>query len=119
VRDRRGAARDRARSAAARQPGLARARQGAGAPQPPPPHPGEAALRQERGEPIAVHLERDERDLLVASDPDTFFFTPHWASSPSVLVWLDRVDPDLLRELITDAWRARAPKRLVRELDGR
>jgi hypothetical protein len=81
--------------------------------------PEEEALRRERGEPIAVHLERDERDLLVASDPGTFFFTPHWASSPSVLVWLDRVDPDLLRELIADAWRARAPKRLVREFDRR
>jgi len=35
------------------------------------------------------------------------------------LVRLATVRPDELRELLTDAWRLVAPKRLVRELDGR
>ena len=29
-----------------------------------------------------------------------------------MLVWLESIDDQLLRELLIDAWRARAPKRL-------
>jgi hypothetical protein len=35
-----------------------------------------------------------------------------------VLVRLDAVDREELRELLTDAWRARAPKRLADGFDG-
>jgi len=36
-----------------------------------------------------------------------------------VLVRLDAVDPGQLAELVEDAWRVRAPKRLVAEYDAR
>ena len=57
-------------------------------------------------------VERDERELLLRDDPETYFITPHWQTSPHILVWLARADEERLRELLTDAWRARAPKRL-------
>jgi hypothetical protein len=78
--------------------------------------PDEDELRAARGEFVAVYIDRDERELLLQDDPRTFFVTPHWQTSPFVLAWLDSADPRRLRELIEDAWRARAPKRLVREL---
>ena len=34
-----------------------------------------------------------------------------------VRVRLDRIEPDEARELVLDAWRLTAPKRLVREYD--
>jgi hypothetical protein len=34
------------------------------------------------------------------------------------MVWLARVDVDRLGELVTDAWRMRAPASLAGELDG-
>ena len=37
---------------------------------------------------------------------------------PGVLVLLERVCVEELRELLADAWRLRAPARLVAELDG-
>jgi hypothetical protein len=49
---------------------------------------------------------------LLADDPDVYFTTPHFDGHPSVLVRLDRVDPADLEELVTEAWLARAPKRL-------
>ena len=79
--------------------------------------PEEDALRRERGEVVAIRAERGLREALLAANPQTFFVTPHWASSPSVLVWLDTVSTDELHELITEAWRARAPRRLVRAWD--
>ena len=50
---------------------------------------------------------------LVADDPDVFFTIPHFDGYPAVLVRLGRVALDELDELIEDAWRLRAPKRLL------
>jgi hypothetical protein len=79
---------------------------------------GEDQMRRDRGELIAVRTDHGEREALMQMDPQTFFFTPHWESSPSVLVWIGSVDDALLRELLIDAWRSRAPKRLAREWEG-
>ncbi|MBM9469501.1 MmcQ/YjbR family DNA-binding protein [Nakamurella leprariae] len=55
-----------------------------------------------------------DKDALIAENPESCFTTPHFDGHPAVLVWLDRVGEDLLAEMITDAWRVRAPKRLIR-----
>lgn len=59
-----------------------------------------------------------DQEALVRGDPDVFFITPHYENWPYVLVRLEAVDPGQLAELVEDAWRTQAPKRLVRELDG-
>lgn len=47
-----------------------------------------------------------EREGLAASDPDTFFWTPHHERSPLlVLVRLGRVEAGELEELLRDAHR--------------
>ena len=53
------------------------------------------------------------KEALLADDPDVFFTTPHFDGYPAVLVRLERIAPDELEELITEAWLARAPKRLA------
>jgi hypothetical protein len=58
-----------------------------------------------------------EKDFLLRADPGKFFTTPHYDGHPSVLVRLEAVDRDELSELLTDAWRVRAPKRLAQSLD--
>jgi hypothetical protein len=50
---------------------------------------------------------------LIADDPRVYFTTPHFDGYPAVLFALDRIAVDGLTELITDAWLARAPRRLV------
>jgi hypothetical protein len=59
-----------------------------------------------------------EREALLQGEPDTFFSTPHYDGYPAVLVRLERVDPVELAELIEDAWRLQAPKRLVAEYES-
>jgi hypothetical protein len=53
-----------------------------------------------------------EKEALLASDPATFFTTPHYDGHPTVLVRLEAVDEAELTELIVDAWLARAPARV-------
>jgi hypothetical protein len=57
------------------------------------------------------------KQALLASDPDAFFTTPHYDGSPIVLVNLEKIDHEELRELITDSWLIKAPPRLRREFE--
>jgi hypothetical protein len=75
-----------------------------------------ARLRED-GETLVVRAGIEERDVLIASAPEKFFLTPHYQAHPWVLVRLSRVEADELRELLTDAWLLRAPKRLAARLD--
>jgi hypothetical protein len=56
-----------------------------------------------------------EKEALLASEPDKFFTTPHYDGHPTVLVHLAAVDEDELRELITESWLLKAPKRVLKE----
>jgi len=55
------------------------------------------------------------KEALLADDPDVFFTTPHFNGYPAILVRLDRIAVEDLREVIVEAWLARAPKRLAQE----
>lgn len=53
-----------------------------------------------------VTVKTQERDVLAASDPTTYFWTPHHERSPSlVLVRLDSVADDELAELLQESYR--------------
>jgi hypothetical protein len=67
---------------------------------------------------LVVRCDLAERAALLAEDPETFFVTPHYQTYPGVIVRLATVRPDQLRELLTEAWRLVAPKRLVQEVDN-
>jgi hypothetical protein len=55
----------------------------------------------------------DEKEELLASDPEKFYTTTHYDGYPAVLVKLAAVDVDELRELIIDSWCNKAPKRVL------
>jgi hypothetical protein len=57
-------------------------------------------------------LDLEDKEALLRSDPDVFFTTPHYDGYAYVLVRLDRIGREQLAELVEDAWRLRAPKRL-------
>jgi hypothetical protein len=54
------------------------------------------------------------KEALLADDPSVYFTTPHFDGYPAILVQLDRIGLDDLREVIVEAWLARAPKRLAK-----
>ena len=62
--------------------------------------------------------DRDERPLLVASNPDAYRLTPHFEASPAfLLIWLEHIDEDEVRERLIDAWLIQAPKRLAAQYE--
>jgi hypothetical protein len=60
----------------------------------------------------------EEKAALIAADSAVFFTEPHYNGYPAVLVRLDAIGEDELGELLADAWRAAAPRKLLSELDG-
>jgi hypothetical protein len=59
-----------------------------------------------------------DKDALLLGDPDVFFTTPHYDNYPVVLVRLDVVSDAVLAELIEDAWRTQAGKRVIAAFDA-
>jgi hypothetical protein len=58
-----------------------------------------------------------EKQALLLGEPEVFFTTSAYDGLPLVMLTLSQVTVDRLRELVTDAWRMRAPDALVRDLD--
>jgi hypothetical protein len=69
---------------------------------------------------IAVLFVGDEaeKQALLLGEPEVFFTTSGYDGLPLVMLRLEAVDAERLAELITDAWRMRAPHTLVREADA-
>ena len=54
---------------------------------------------------LAVRMEFDQRDELIAADPKTYYLTDHYLDYPCVLVRLARVHPDALPDLLRMGWQ--------------
>ena len=69
---------------------------------------------------IAVLFVGDEaeKQALLLGEPEVFFTAPGYDGWPLVMLRLGQVDVERLTELVTDAWRMRAPRDLAGELDG-
>jgi len=53
------------------------------------------------------------KEALLAEDPSVYFTTSHFDGYAAILVRLERISDEELEEVVTEAWLARAPKRLV------
>ena len=63
---------------------------------------------------LAVRVrDLDEKDAILAVQRPGFFTISHFDGYPAVLIQLDAVEPDDLRDAIVDAWLARAPRKLA------
>ncbi len=54
-----------------------------------------------------------EKEAMLAANPEAFFTIPHFDGYPAVLVQLNEVTEDALREAVLDGWRACAPPGLA------
>ena len=59
-----------------------------------------------------------EKQALLLGEPGIFFTAPEYGGLPLVLLRLSEVDARRLAELVTDAWRMRAPAELAARFDG-
>ncbi len=66
---------------------------------------------------VWVDSEEEKRALLMA-EPDVFTTTPHYDGYSIILARLTAVTPAAATELVTDSWRLRAPRSLVRQWES-
>jgi hypothetical protein len=78
---------------------------------------GFARLRTEAEGLLVVMCDLDEKAALLASGDPAFTTTAHYDGHGAILVDLDRVDRGQLTELLTEAWRSKAPVRLRKAFD--
>ena len=69
---------------------------------------------------LVVRVDFEQREEMMAADPETYYITDHYLNYPWILVRLARVHPDALRDLIRMAWRsaAESKRRVVRKRPG-
>ena len=72
----------------------------------------------EDGEQITLRATFDERDALVAADPDSFVITDHHRAYEWVVVRLAAVPAPVLEELLVESWRRAAPAQLRKQWDA-
>jgi len=70
------------------------------------------------GTSVTIKAPKEAQAALVGSEPETFSVPAYVGQHGWVAVRLDRVDADELAELIDEAWRMTAPKRLVKAYDA-
>lgn len=74
-----------------------------------------ARMRDDGAVLVAFVADQEDKAALIAGEPEVFFSTPHYDGYAIVLVRLEAVGEAQLRELLVDAWRVRAPRRLAAE----
>ena len=73
-----------------------------------------AMNKQAEPDTLVVRTDFEQRDLLIAEEPDVYYLKDHYKTFPVVLVRLKRVTPDAMRDLLSGAVRvvnATQPKR--------
>jgi hypothetical protein len=76
-----------------------------------------AALADD-GSQASVKATRQEQEALLAAAPETFGVPAYVGRHGWVSIQLATADPAEVRELLTEAWRQTAPKRLVASFDA-
>jgi hypothetical protein len=63
---------------------------------------------------VAVRVEDlGEKEAVLAANPGAFFTIPHFDGFSAILIRLDQVSAEALRDAVTDGWLACAPPRLT------
>ena len=60
----------------------------------------------------------EDKEAMIASEPEKFFTIDHYEGHPIVLVRLEGIDVDEVREMIVESWRLRSGKTLVKKWDA-
>lgn len=68
---------------------------------------------------MGLRLTPEHQSVLVAEDPEVFRAPPnYWGRQGWTMVTLSKADPDQLADLLADAWRRLAPKKLIAAYDA-
>ncbi|HZL94461.1 MAG TPA: MmcQ/YjbR family DNA-binding protein [Vicinamibacterales bacterium] len=76
-----------------------------------------ARLRSEAEGWLAIRCDFLARDMLLEADPAAFHLTDHYRDYPMILVDLTKIRKGALLDILEQAWRMTASKKLIREYD--
>ncbi|GAA5077236.1 MmcQ/YjbR family DNA-binding protein [Nocardia iowensis] len=76
---------------------------------------GFGRLRAEAEGGLVLACELGEKEALLASGDPAFYTTPHYDGHPYILIDLDRVGTEQLREMLDDAWWLTAPAKIRKQ----
>ena len=76
------------------------------------------ARLKEDGETLVLRMDFESRTFLLREQAEIFHLTDHYRDYPWILVRLPRVTAERMAELLDDAWRLVAPRRLVANRDA-
>jgi hypothetical protein len=77
-----------------------------------------AHLQQDE-ESLLIKIDYFKRDILLNAEPETFYVTDFYRCYPMMFIRLSNIDRKTLGDLLEQAWRLTAPKRLVEAYDGK
>jgi hypothetical protein len=80
---------------------------------------GFARLRTEAEGGLMLMCSLDEKARLLESGDPAYYTTPHYDGYGAIIVNLAAIERDALNELITQAWRIKAPARIRTAFDLR
>ena len=63
---------------------------------------------------LMIRMPIEQRDALIAEEPEVYYLKPHYEPYPCVLVRLSQVHRDALRDLLTGAWRQTSAEKKAR-----
>jgi hypothetical protein len=75
------------------------------------------AMFSDREHHVWIKSTMDEQVALTQMEPDTYFVPPYVGSKGWIGVVVKTADRGEVEDLLTEAWRMTAPKRLVRNAD--
>jgi hypothetical protein len=67
---------------------------------------------------VLTRVDDLEKEMLLETQPETFFITDHHRGYPTVLIRLSRADPEQVRDLLERSWRQLAGPRLIAQLEA-
>ena len=76
-----------------------------------------ARLKEDGDSLVMPGVPRDEREMLVESQPKLFYFTDHYRDYPIVLIRLSKAKRTTVERLLSRQWRTLASKAAIREFD--
>jgi hypothetical protein len=76
--------------------------------------PAPKQKRRPRLDILAVCCTRERKEFLIEAAPDIYFDDDHYRGFPAVLVRLGAIGKKEFAALLEDAWRLKAPKRLLK-----
>jgi hypothetical protein len=71
-------------------------------------------LRTDDDSVVIGQVSFEEREHLIAADPETFHYTDHYRNYPMVLARLSRMKPAELKLMLERQWRHNAPKKWLK-----